>query len=128
MMGSGAGGKLGNGSDINADLIPIDLVKPGMHRIYSIGHRDLTDELPTKKAAQIALGGSFSMVVTEEGELYAFGTNDKGQLGLQASKKPVCVPTKVNFFANTKVLKVACGEAHAAVLTREGKLYLYFIV
>jgi alpha-tubulin suppressor-like RCC1 family protein len=42
----------------------------------------------------IAAGGAHSLALTESGEMYAWGSNDDGQLGLAEGKKRL-TPTKV---------------------------------
>ena len=79
------------------------------------------------KISMIACGGLHTCVVTQEGELYTWGSADGGQLGHPDSENrsdedaSVRRPTRVEYLAekNLKVAQVSCGEAHTVILTTE---------
>lgn len=79
-------------------------------------------DLPKTTALPISVwcGDNHTMLLTTEG-LWAFGSNEYGQLGLdQASKKIIDTPTRV---ANLpQVLVVGCGAQHSIIVTTE---YVY---
>lgn len=64
-------------------------------------------------------GAGFTLVLADDG-LYAFGINDKGQLGLGDNDTRV-QPTKVPF-VTSRLIQVACGRAHALVLDAMGNV------
>ena len=81
-------------------------------------------ELPGgAEAAQVACGGSHTVVLGADGALYSCGYNGLGQLGLgskgedQRTLQPVALP------AGAKVAHVACGAHHTVVLTTDGALF-----
>ena len=85
-----------------------------------------SDYYNNKTIKQIAAGGNHSLILTEDGEVYAFGRNDKGQLGL-GDRNDRNVPTKLNSsnYDNKKIIQVSIGTAHSLILTEDGKIYSF---
>lgn len=73
----------------------------------------------------IAAGFSSSFVVTWDGGVYAWGANDKCQLGLGASIQGTATAKLVEALSHVQVLQVAAGFSHAACRTATGLLYLW---
>jgi len=63
----------------------------------------------------------FVMAITEEGEVYAWGRNEKGQLGL-GDVKDRKVPTLVSELTGHDIVSVSTGKNHSLFLTSEGKV------
>jgi len=65
---------------------------------------------------------NFSLVVAEDGNLFAFGKNDKGQL---VGETPVltthCIPRAS--YGNVPALMVACGSNFTMLLTATGRVW-----
>jgi alpha-tubulin suppressor-like RCC1 family protein len=59
--------------------------------------------------------------ITDEGAVYAWGRNEKGQLGLGDTKDRRC-PTLVNSLSGHRVVKAATGKNHSLFLTDQGKV------
>eukprot|EP00802_Teleaulax_amphioxeia_P019184 Tamp_19407.p1 GENE.Tamp_19407~~Tamp_19407.p1 ORF type:complete len:217 (+),score=8.01 Tamp_19407:250-900(+) len=82
----------------------------------------------------VALGGAHSACVTRDGDVYTWGCGSKGQLGhgiwesltskgrLLDKAAPELVETR---HVRRCCLQVSCGDAHTAVVTRQGKLYTF---
>ena len=94
-----------------------------------LGHGDNKDyNVPKKIEAfcdknikQISCGAEHSAAVTENGELFVWGSGSEGQLGLGVVE---CErPSLLKF--RSKVTFVACGYYHTAVITELGKLYTF---
>lgn len=63
-----------------------------------------------KHVKQLAGGYSFSAAVTENGELYTWGFNEVGQLGL-GHRFNIHTPSRVTAFGNDEtVVQIACGQ------------------
>ena len=86
------------------------------------------DFTPTGEITQIAAGDSHSAAVTKDGDLYMWGTNGSGQLGIQ-SNVASNIPVKVNNSSSTlpekSVKYVALGTYHSAAITKYGSLYMW---
>ena len=67
-----------------------------------------------------------SLAVTASGEVYSWGDNYKGKLGLGDSPSvstPHTVPA--SSFNNEKVVHVSCGGIHSSALSDEGRIYTW---
>ncbi|XP_048720083.1 X-linked retinitis pigmentosa GTPase regulator isoform X5 [Caretta caretta] len=74
------------------------------------------------KIKQLAAGSYTSAALTEDGQLFVWGDNSEGQIGL-AGEASVCVPCQVD--VGKPVSWVSCGYYHSALVTRDGELYTF---
>ncbi|NXG26162.1 RPGR regulator, partial [Grallaria varia] len=74
------------------------------------------------KIKQLAAGSYTSAAVTEDGQLFVWGDNSEGQIGL-ASESCVSVPCRVD--VGKPVSSVSCGYYHSALITGDGELYTF---
>lgn len=73
---------------------------------------------------QVAAGSRYSLLVTDEGQVYTFGENRRGQLGLGGGQKIVYEPERVQgALADDPVRIVATGDEHVIVSTESGTVY-----
>ena len=82
----------------------------------------------------VVCGEDFTICLTENGELYSFGKNYNGCLGIGENWKEsdnyldeegdAYIPLKIPFFTknNLKVAKVACGDSHVIALTESNQV------
>jgi alpha-tubulin suppressor-like RCC1 family protein len=73
---------------------------------------------------KIAAGDSFSMILKNDGTLYAFGRNQLGQLGSSGgvgSSVPLLIPSPFN----SRVIDFDCGNDFTIFLRSNGKVYLF---
>ncbi|MPM02958.1 hypothetical protein SDC9_49217 [bioreactor metagenome] len=76
----------------------------------------------TEKYKSVALGDRFAAAITKSGNLYTWGSNDYGQLGL-GDHAYRAGPTKVEGLSN--VVCVSLGETMGAAVTSKGDLYTW---
>ncbi|NWI88999.1 RPGR regulator, partial [Pitta sordida] len=74
------------------------------------------------KIKQLAAGSYTSAAVTEDGQLFVWGDNSEGQIGL-ANESCVSVPCQVD--VGKPVSSVSCGYYHSALITGDGELYTF---
>ncbi len=75
-------------------------------------------------AAEENGGGGFSLILTTEGVLYAFGCNQYGQLGIgDNEQRQSMVP--ISLSKRERVVKIAAGDAFAVALTERGQVYTW---
>ncbi|EZA54598.1 hypothetical protein DMN91_007313 [Ooceraea biroi] len=86
--------------------------------------RQVSSSLAGKKVVCIACGQTSSMAVTENGEVYGWGYNGVGQLGIGNYVNQVN-PYRIASLTGHVIVKVVCGYAHTLALTDEGKLYVW---
>jgi alpha-tubulin suppressor-like RCC1 family protein len=81
----------------------------------------------TGPVTDVAAGAYFSLAVTSTGQLFAFGVNERGQLGSSVNNggyTPNPTPTLVDLPSGSgAVTRVAAGYSFALVLTSSGQLY-----
>ena len=75
-------------------------------------------DLP-EKPAQVACGFGQVLVITEQGEVYAWGRNNKGQVG-NGSTRHTMTPTKLSL---QNIVQVCGGAQFSLALDSEGRLW-----
>lgn len=117
--GHGAYGILGTG-ETSDELLPVELT--------ALQTTLVNDE----KIVKVACGGSFSALITNIGNLYVWGRNDSGQLGLGEESQGDMhsaerYPRRIPFFEAERVFikDIACGENHIVALAQNGAIYYW---
>ena len=77
------------------------------------------------RVTAIAAGWFHSLALTEAGEVYAWGWNELGQLGLGDTENRL-TPTKVPELG--RVTAIAAGGAHCLALTEAGEVYVWGVI
>jgi alpha-tubulin suppressor-like RCC1 family protein len=70
----------------------------------------------------LSCGSTHSLAVTHDGAVYAWGKNQKGQLGTGDGKE-YHKPTLLVSLLGTAVKQVACGWDHSLAVTRDHRLF-----
>ncbi|CAF3654089.1 unnamed protein product [Rotaria socialis] len=81
-----------------------------------------------EKVILVACGRESSLVATNRGSLYAFGSNIRSQLGMKSSDSTSThhTPVKIESFRGKMVWKqIAMGAEHACALTDDGIVYVW---
>ncbi|CAM9722267.1 unnamed protein product [Discosporangium mesarthrocarpum] len=110
--GSGEYGRCGNG-------VVADIVTP--EPVEALEDFIITD---------IQVGHAFTLALSSDGELFVWGRNDAGQLGLGGGLSMDVyamedLPKPLEGLAEEKVVTCAAGHSHAAAVTEEGKLFMW---
>ncbi|KAL7644766.1 UNVERIFIED_CONTAM: hypothetical protein RMT77_004579 [Armadillidium vulgare] len=71
-----------------------------------------------KPPLQLAAGSAHSMLLTDNGQIYAWGSNKEGQLGFLNGSK--LLPSKLEL--NFKISSISCGYYHSLAITDDGLL------
>ncbi|KAL7866021.1 hypothetical protein SRHO_G00112680 [Serrasalmus rhombeus] len=101
---------------------------PDSGAVFTFGKSEIADNVPSKfwlkndKPVHISCGHSHSAFVTEQGRLFVFGSNNRGQLGLE-TKGPVTKPVYVKALKGERVQFAACGTNHTIVSTSQGEIF-----
>ncbi|XP_020835287.1 X-linked retinitis pigmentosa GTPase regulator isoform X3 [Phascolarctos cinereus] len=74
------------------------------------------------KIKQLSAGSNTSAALTEDGDLFMWGDNSEGQIGL-ADESNACVPCQV--VIGKPISWISCGYYHSAFVTTEGELYTF---
>ena len=87
---------------------------------------EITDKFGGEKVAKIFnLGNNFSFAITDSGKVFAWGDNDKGQLGTGDTEDKL-VPTEItDKFGGEKVVRLNYLGDFASVITDSGKVFAW---
>jgi alpha-tubulin suppressor-like RCC1 family protein len=77
----------------------------------------------TDKIIKVRSGSFFSAAITETGELWTWGDNSKGALGIGQKFPSAFSPLRVPFPG--AVQELAGGRDHALAISKDGKLYVW---
>ena len=78
--------------------------------------------LAAKRVRHASAGSSHTLAVTTAGELYAFGINEYGQLGV-GNNETQELPQLVTAVAGKPIIQAVGGGNHSVVLTEAGEVY-----
>ncbi|KAL6485077.1 hypothetical protein MHYP_G00071220 [Metynnis hypsauchen] len=101
---------------------------PDSGAVFTFGKSEIADNVPSKfwlkndKPVHISCGHSHSAFVTEHGRLFVFGSNNRGQLGLE-TKGPITKPVCVKALKGERAQFAACGTNHTIVSTSQGEIF-----
>jgi alpha-tubulin suppressor-like RCC1 family protein len=91
---------------------------------YSYPKPKLNQYLNNEFVTDISYGAVHSLVLTNCGEVYAWGVNDFGQIGNGCNEDQL-IPIKVKGFNNERVVMISCGWNHSIALTECGHVYCW---
>ncbi len=70
-----------------------------------------------------------TLILTESGKVYAFGSNENGKTGLGTTTGDTLTPTLIsngdNGFVNGTAIKISTGASHSLVVTNDGIVYSF---
>ncbi|OQS07030.1 hypothetical protein THRCLA_00983 [Thraustotheca clavata] len=75
----------------------------------------------------IVMGETHTLALMSDGNVFVFGWNDKGQLGLSSNPKVVFKPVALSpaLFEKRKVVQLAAGQDHSVALCSSGSVYTW---
>ncbi|WAR20027.1 NEK9-like protein [Mya arenaria] len=103
-------------------------VQGGSKIVGQLGHGNTASYKTPKKVeafegvgiVQAECGEDFTVCLTDEGQVYTFGSNFYGCLGMETDSDEVTSPVCVETFANLPVQEIICGDNHVVALTKNG--------
>lgn len=99
----------------------------GSNAVGQLGHDAENGRQPTprmikaigaKHVVQIASGQYHCLALTNNGELYAWGSNSYGQLGIGTTSEKVPMPTLIQSLAGVPIAFIACGGNHSFAVSK----------
>uniref|UniRef100_A0A2K6KFN3 HECT and RLD domain containing E3 ubiquitin protein ligase 5 n=1 Tax=Rhinopithecus bieti TaxID=61621 RepID=A0A2K6KFN3_RHIBE len=90
---------------------------------YNMKHLRFESILQGKKIIQITCGDYHSLALSKGGELFAWGQNLHGQLGVGRKFPSTTTPQIVEHLAGVPLAQISAGEAHSMALTMSGNIY-----
>ncbi|CAI7994404.1 RCC1 and BTB domain-containing protein 2 [Geodia barretti] len=98
-------GQLGTGDTVN----------------YTAPKRVEGGALGTVRCVSTSCGSACSFAISQQGELFCWGYNGNGQLGISNNTNQT-LPCKARMPESTPIIQVACGASHTMCLSDEGLL------
>ena len=80
--------------------------------------------------SMVSCGGDHTVVLSESGNVYAFGQSTNGQLGLGTRTLETSVPLQITSLSDPsngigKIVQISCGENHTSVVSNNGQLFTF---
>ncbi len=104
--GENVSGTLGNGST-NSSSHPVAVTMPQAVQLI-----------------QVSAGFDHALALSSSGEVYVWGSNEYGQLGMEGNSA-VLVPTKLESLSGQRIVSVAAGKQFSLALSENGKVYAW---
>jgi len=82
----------------------------------------IIDAAGFEQTRPLSCGAAHTAILTKEGQLYTWGSNQHGQCGREGAHQ-AATPGPVHVLATHKLVGVACGGGHTLALTDTGRLY-----
>uniref|UniRef100_A0A3Q3IQV8 non-specific serine/threonine protein kinase n=1 Tax=Monopterus albus TaxID=43700 RepID=A0A3Q3IQV8_MONAL len=107
-------------------------VQGGAKMVGQLGHGDQAsyrqpkkvEKLQGKAIRQVACGADFTACVTDEDQMYMFGSDYYGCIGVEGElSMEILEPVLLEFFEERPVRQVSCGDNHVVVLTQSGDIF-----
>lgn len=87
------------------------------HAVSNVIISEPVDGLEAHNITQVACGAQHTLAQNEWGEIFAWGSNSNGQLGLNVEESMIPTPKMVKSLATKQVVQIACGRSHSMALT-----------
>ncbi|CAG0901286.1 unnamed protein product [Darwinula stevensoni] len=84
----------------------------------------ITSNLTDKKVADVACGSHHSMCLTDDGEVFTWGQNNCGQVGLGTTANQPA-PRRISITTGKKAVAIACGQTSSIALLESGELFAW---
>ncbi|KAJ8341575.1 hypothetical protein SKAU_G00338660 [Synaphobranchus kaupii] len=107
-------------------------IQGGAKMVGQLGHADQAsyrqprrvEKLQGKAIRQVSCGADFTACVTDEDQMYMFGSDYYGCIGVDNQEgMDVLEPILLEFFLERPVLQVCCGDNHVVVLTQDKNVF-----
>lgn len=83
----------------------------------------IVKSLATKQIVQISSGQYHCLALTNNGELYGWGSNAYGQLGIGITSEKVIKPALIKSLNGIPIAFVACGGHHSFAISKSGAVF-----
>merc|ERR1712228_26581 len=78
----------------------------------------------SEKAISVAAGNYHSLILLENGHIYAFGANQYGELGDMTLNRSL-VPKRIESLIEHKMIQVSAGAHHSVAISKDGLLFTF---
>ena len=97
----------------------------GRPEIFLSYHKATPIRFPTQdKIEYIACGGEHLFARTTLDEVYGWGRNDEGQVGVGYLAEKITSPVMIEALNFTALTQISCGDNYSAVVTKYGEVFV----
>ena len=97
----------------------------GTGNTTSISTPTVITGLRDKHIVSVSAGNCFSLALDENGNVYSFGKNNKGQLGYASATEFSATPARIEALDGVTLSQISAGDASAIAINTNGKLYTW---
>jgi hypothetical protein len=90
---------------------------------FIVSLRPPPSHLQDVSITHVNCGKYHTAAISADGDVYAWGLNDSGQLGLGSRSVKAPTPAKIEAFSGRGIVQLACGQYHTLALTQDGEVY-----
>jgi alpha-tubulin suppressor-like RCC1 family protein len=83
----------------------------------------LLNELKDENITNVCCGHRHSLALTSNGKVYAWGSNQFGQIGNECDNECQLTPIKIEELDEEFIVGISCGLYHSLALTENGRVY-----
>jgi alpha-tubulin suppressor-like RCC1 family protein len=83
----------------------------------------LLNELKDENITDVCCGRRHSLALTSNGKVYAWGSNEFGQIGSERDNEFQLTPIKIEELDEEFIVAISCGLYHSLALTENGRVY-----
>jgi hypothetical protein len=84
---------------------------------------EMVESLKTVNIISISCGDYHTIALSDNDEVYAWGSNEFGQIGIPFTSEFHSIPYKLSMPENEKVIAIASGARHCMALTEKNHVY-----
>ena len=88
-----------------------------------LSHTSIPQKVNLPPCKQISCGNNFTMCLSENGEVYSFGNNDYGQLGLGNNAENYNSPQLISSLKDVEFIE--CGGNHTFCKTLNNEIFCW---
>ena len=118
--GENSFGKVGNGTAFNLQPLPV----PVLTNVVGIGPLG-PEKLKLTNTVALALGGSHTCALRADGDVFCWGLNSDGQLGIGTTGTSFLDVAPVDTPALTNAVAVTAGGDHTCALRADGRVFCW---
>ncbi len=85
----------------------------------------LVEALEGKNVIAVSAGRYFSLALTEGGQVYSFGRNNRQQLGYELAEETSATPTLISDLSTVFITQISAGHESAIAIDVNNKAYLW---
>jgi alpha-tubulin suppressor-like RCC1 family protein len=83
----------------------------------------IINKLCDKNIIDISCGYAYSLALSNSGEVYAWGSNTCGQIGIGSAERYFTSPQKINVLDKESIVSISCGGEHSLALSKSGNVF-----